>query len=395
MVEFTTIPFILNEHSNRKKFYLYECLLLFIISVLIFFNLFYLKIYPFQTKLSIDLPSTSFTSSTSTRSNINSVKLYQELCNRKEQFNISRHLCERFICKIVVHSSGGRLGNRMFIFASAYGLARTHGCRLYVAHQIYDQLSSNFNMSMKKDFWFSPKDSNSIRDATIVKTVCRFLPDLLKPNAIQRIELQGYWQSYLFFDAYREEIRQMYSTGKDALIRLANYFGGIINPNCSNCSLPPHSTHEELRQAIRTNSNTIWIGIHIRLTDFRHLRYASNEDYILRAMLIYRKKFDKQKLRFLIASDDKTYCQKVYVLDQDYDDVIVLPEYFPPMDDLMALAFCHHSIVTGGTFSFWAAYLAGGEVIHDTAYPTACSSEDYYPSWFQLIGQPRQIAEKK
>ena len=397
MVEFSQIPLILNENSNRKKFYLYECLLLVIIFLLIFINLFYLQIYPFQTKLIIDLPSTSFTSPPSIRSRINStsVNLNVDLCNRTLNNRSSHHPCERFICTIVVRSSGGRLGNQMFVFASAYGLARTHGCRLYISQQIIGQLSSNLNMSMKKDFWFSSKDANSIHDVAIVKTVCRFLPDLLKPNAIQRIELQGYWQSYLYFDSYREEIRQMYSTRNDALPRLAHYFANIMNNDCSNCSIPGHSTHAELRQAIRMNYNITWIGIHIRLTDFRRLHYASDEKYILGAMLIYRRKFYKQKLRFLIASDDKPFCQKTFVTDQDLDDVIVLPEYFPPMDDLMILSFCHHSIVTGGTFSFWAAYLAGGEVIHDTAYPTACSSSDYYPSWFQLIGQPRQKAEKK
>ena len=58
----------------------------------------------------------------------------------------------------------------------------------------------------------------------------------------------------------------------------------------------------------------------------------------------------------------------------------------------MALSLCHHSIVTGGTFGFWTAYLAGGEVIHDIKYQSGCSRSDYYPPWFMLVGS---VVEKK
>lgn len=395
MVELSIIPSIVHENFLRKRFYLYECLLIGIICFLILINISHLQIRPVKNISPMIIPRTTTIRSMS--NNTTSSNLNERLCNQilKDgvQFNGSHHPCEQVTCSIVVHSSGGRLGNRMFMFASAYGLARTHGCRLYTARQIFDQLSSNFNMSMKKDFWFSDRDVNSIRDAVIMKTTCKFLPDLLKPNAFKRIELQGYWQSYLYFDAFRDEIRQMYSSTKDTLSRLANYFADITKNDCLNCSIPAHGTHDQLRQAIRTNYNITWIGIHIRLMDFRRLEYASEEQYIVRAISIYRRKFYKQNVRFLIASDDKPFCEKVYASGSDSEHVLVLPEYFPPMDDLMTLSFCHHSIVTGGTYSFWAAYLAGGEVIHDTMYPTACASSNYYPPWFQLIGQPKQKLE--
>ena len=396
MVEFSAIPSIVKENLSKKKFYLYESLLISVIVFLIMINLSYFRINPI---VEISPPIITRTMSTRSIVNTTSINLDERLCNEirnnRRQFNGSNHPCDRIVCTIVVHSSGGRLGNRMFMFASAYGLARTHGCRLYAARQIFDQLSSNFNMSMKKDFWFSHRDANSIRDAKIIKTTCKFLPDLLKPNAFQRIELQGYWQSYLYFDTFREEIRQMYSATKDTLSRLANYFASITKNDCTNCSIPAHGTHDELRRNIRTNYNITWIGIHIRLTDFRRLEYASDEQYIVRSMSIYRRRFRKKKLRFLIASDDKPFCEKVFASGQDAEQVFVLPEYFPPMDDLMTLAFCHHSIVTGGTYSFWAAYLAGGDVIHDTSCPTACSSSNYYPPWFQLMGQPKEKLEDK
>ncbi|CAF3986267.1 unnamed protein product, partial [Rotaria sordida] len=40
-------------------------------------------------------------------------------------------------CLIIIRSADGALGNRMFLFASAYGLARLHQCQLYVAPWIF------------------------------------------------------------------------------------------------------------------------------------------------------------------------------------------------------------------------------------------------------------------
>ena len=36
-------------------------------------------------------------------------------------------------CLIIIRTADGAIGNRMFLFASAYGVARLHQCQLYVA----------------------------------------------------------------------------------------------------------------------------------------------------------------------------------------------------------------------------------------------------------------------
>jgi len=46
--------------------------------------------------------------------------------------------------------------------------------------------------------------------------------------------------------------------------------------------------------------------------------------------------------------------------EQKSNQIFILPDYFTDADDLITLSFCHHSIITGGTYSFWAGYLAGG-----------------------------------
>jgi hypothetical protein len=56
------------------------------------------------------------------------LKLDRFLCD-----NTTDHACEKITCAVILRAQNGRLGNRMFMFASAYGLARAHQCRLHVS----------------------------------------------------------------------------------------------------------------------------------------------------------------------------------------------------------------------------------------------------------------------
>ena len=104
-------------------------------------------------------------------------------------------------------------------------------------------------------------------------------------------------------------------------------------------------------------------------------------------MTYFRRRYHYQRVRFIVGSDDKSYCDKLFVKEKSLKRVFILPYYFSASDDLIALSLCHHSIVTGGTYGFWTAYLAGGEVIHDIKYQAVCARADYYPPWFVLVGQ--------
>ena len=335
--------------------------------------------------------SSTSTHITSTFQRTSTIKNFDEiLCDNLTEYrtsNISRNPCERIRCAIILRASGGRLGNRMFIYASAYGLARTHNCRLHVSTSILNELSNSFQMkSIDEKMWLAERDINQLQNIQIKNTVCSFLPELLIPNAFTNIELIGYWQSYLYFDAYREEIREIFTARHDSIVRLAKYFTDTINRTCSSCPALPNTTHRELRQAFQTRYNITWISIHIRRQDFRGLGYSSDDHYIRHAITLFRRRYYRKDVRFLVASDDRGYCRELFASEQKSGRVILLPDHFSPADDLIALSLCHHSIVTAGTYGFWSGYLAGGEVIHDVRYKIGCSRTEYYPPWFMLIG---------
>lgn len=301
--------------------------------------------------------------------------------------------CEQIRCVVILRSHGGRLGNRMFIFASAYGLARTHHCRLHVSRIIRQELENYFQMqSIDPNIWLDENALKDLKNIEIKDSVCTYRTDLLRINAFQTIELSGYWQSYLHFDAYREEIREIFIGHQSTLTRLGGYFTEISKK----LSLTfPSGTHRELRENFRTRFNITWIGIHIRRTDFLGLGYSSNDQYISRAMNIYRHRYGQKNIRFLVASDDRPYCHRILSNEIRSGEVFILPNHFTVIDDLIALSLCHHSIITGGTFGFWAGYLTGGEVIHDVKYKCGCTRVEYYPPWFLLLGTLPEEENKK
>ena len=234
-----------------------------------------------------------------------------------------------FVVLVILRISGGRLGNRMFMFASAYGLARTHNCRLHVSKSILAELSNNFQMKLiDENMWLSQEEFSNLKNIHNKNIVCSFLPELLRPNAFKNIELYGYWQSYLYFDAYREEIREFFSARNDSLIRLAAYFTSITNNICPLCLPLPNTTHKELRQAFQTRYNITWISIHIRRNDFRRLGYSSDDNYIHRAIIFFRRRYHQYQVRFLVASDDRSYCQQLFASERKSGRIIILPDTF-------------------------------------------------------------------
>ena len=90
-------------------------------------------------------------------------------------------------------------------------------------------------------------------------------------------------------------------------------------------------------------------------------------DYLQRALTLMRR--HHRGALFVVTSDDPDWCRR-HLLAPDVvlagDGVQAKPGY-----DLALLAACNHTVLTHGTFGFWAAYLAGGDVVKPTGFGTS------------------------
>ncbi|CAF4358244.1 unnamed protein product, partial [Adineta steineri] len=118
---------------------------------------------------------------------------------------------------------------------------------------------------------------------------------------------------------------------------------------------------EAIKEHIKTICSVTWVGIHIRRGDFRRYletragRTVSAIEYFDKAIAYFTKRYENRVL-FIVASDDKSYCRKIF---RNRQRIIVTPDTFTREVDLAVLSLCTDIIASSGTFSWWAAALAG------------------------------------
>lgn len=296
-------------------------------------------------------------------------------------------------CVVYMATRSGRLGNRMFMIASAYGLARLHACHLYFSTGIVEEMSKTFLFNLTSLLL----SSNSLRafvkynENPVIRirklVICQYIYELTQPNAISRgniFELAGFWQSYLHFVKYGDDLRQNIFAGRSRVIGVVSKFFDQLYQQKFDLKMNlSTNNHKTLKHQLASDNQTTWIGIHVRRSDFLKIGYSSSNEYLFTAVNFFIDQYPNA--HFIVASDDKSYCQKLF---NNLSNVFMTPSTFSNGEDLITLSLCEHSIVTGGTFGWWSSYLANGRVLHDSVYVSGCERrEHYHPPWFHLYQQ--------
>ncbi|CAF1099473.1 unnamed protein product [Rotaria sp. Silwood1] len=298
-------------------------------------------------------------------------------------------------CIVYLKVRSGRLGNRMFMIASAYGLARLHSCHLYITPEIINEVHALFILDLSpfliSTIMFNSIIHNTLKPMTTIRkhAGCQYVRELTRPNAISPghiLELHGYWQSYLHFAKYSDDIRQrIFVARQPVLEKVSKLFIKIYEQKFHFKPQFSLENHQLFKKQLTQSNWTTWVGIHIRRKDFVPLNFSSSDQYLFAAIDYYTSHYSN--VHFIVASDDKSYCKNLF---RHWSNITVTPQSFSIGDDLIALSLCEHSIITGGTFGWWTGYLANGEVIHDKLYPSGCERREYYyPPWFLIDGDVR------
>ena len=313
---------------------------------------------------------------------------------------VSKHIvhgANKQSLRCIVHAYGnaGRLGNQMFMIATAYGFARLHTWHLYVATTIVTKTNTSFLLDLSpllistELFTSIVSDTSQSINQTTADADCEYRHEMTRPNAIRAgsiLTLRGYWQSYLHFAKYAADFRQRIFVPTELVLRsVSQFFARIYRQKFADKTELSSDDYHMLKRQLAQSIDATWIGIHVRRTDFAKMSYASSDTYLFNAIAHFTELYPDA--HFVVASDDKSYCKSLF---RDLSNVFVAPKSFSVGDDMAALILCEHSIITGGTFGWWAAFLANGEVMHDREYPSGCPSREYYyPPWFLLDGKAR------
>jgi hypothetical protein len=240
---------------------------------------------------------------------------------------------------IIVKLSGG-LGNQMFEYAFAKSLSMKMNTNLKIdlSFLLNRNMGPNFVyrdyeldlLSVKPDF-----DLSNINEKIYLVNEPHFhFSEQMYDLNINNIYLDGYWQSYKYFENYEDIIRNEFE------------FKNKIK-NSSDIKLI-----DKLNEIESCNS----VMINIRRTDYltNNFHGVMTIEYITNAVKIMNERIDKPK--FFVFSDDIEWCvdnlkiENIEIVDHSF-----MGHRFGYYLQLMIN--CRHFIIPNSTFAWWAAWL--------------------------------------
>ncbi|XP_078511178.1 galactoside alpha-(1,2)-fucosyltransferase 2-like [Lissotriton helveticus] len=238
-------------------------------------------------------------------------------------------------------NSNGRLGNEMGEYAALYALAKLNGRPAYIVPEMHSWLAPIFKITLPH-----------VHESVVKKIKWEYyelhdwMSEEYKNIRGKYVYFTGYPCSWTFYHHIRHEILREF-TFHDFITQEAN---------------------EYLEKVKGSRKNVTYIGVHVRRGDYLETMpniwkgVVAHKGYLDKAMAYFRNKYEEPV--FVVTSNGMQWCKEN--INNSRGDV-----YFSgdsnessPGKDFSLLAHCNHTIMTIGTFGFWAGYLAGGEVIY-------------------------------
>ncbi len=238
----------------------------------------------------------------------------------------------------------------------------------------------------------------------------------------QNVELLLRHRHFVFQDNIQDEVVQFFNNVKNSLEfssnnvttmeqnrslngKIQNTDGTTYNNNKNNTysSTPVFVNNNNAKylldvpKTLPKDGPLLYIGIHIRRGDMAYSAFLYNlgyvvppARYIIKAMKFYNNMFPKNKLVFVICTDDKQWVME-FIFGR-INAYAVLSIENDPVIDFAILANCNHSIITVGSYGWWAAYISGGITVYYKNWPRPRSEldhmlkkSDYFPpQWIPL-----------
>ena len=273
-------------------------------------------------------------------------------------------------------STFGRMGNHLFEYAALFAVAMATNRTAVLYPEITDLM--DLFPDIQHPIMESPWSSIALHRIN-ERNAGVFQPRVFNISASNAdYELCCFLQSWKYFANHESELRQQLQFSD----HLQKYAADLIRSLKAEYM---RKTAEGSEIFIKEHEVTV-IGVHIRRQDVAELEQTKRGykpapmSYINKAMGYYRQKHNHTL--FLVFSDEFRWCMRRF--PKDRPDIMLMA---PRDKDFVTLAHCDHSIMTVGTYGWWASWLAGGEVIYYKNWPTPGSEiayaysqpEDYFP----------------
>ncbi|KAK6167453.1 hypothetical protein SNE40_021478 [Patella caerulea] len=244
-----------------------------------------------------------------------------------------------YVCKQI----GARLGNQIYMFATSYGTARRKNMTLVMKNDA--TLKATFNIEGAYDTnWNLCKDAKTISEPSC----CRAWPNIYNVSNEKTVILNGYLQSYKYFDDHRDEVRKYLTFRSNVLNEANNKLNNLFKKQYPG----------------QNKENRTLIGVHIRRGDYlssSSIKFGyvtASKEYIYRAQKYMESKYSN--ITYFVCSNDLAWTNDVL---KGQTDAIMVP-MGPAHVDLALLSLMDHMIMTVGTYGFWASWFVNGTTIY-------------------------------
>jgi hypothetical protein len=228
----------------------------------------------------------------------------------------------------------GQLGNQMFQYAAAMGVARQLDVPFSIPKHnevIDDGLGNKLRIELFEVFKLVPDNIGYVSGIDIQEQTFEFDPKFFSLENKNVYNLIGFFQSEEYFKHSEEEVRKNFE------------FVDYIQDDC-----------KDMVDVVKDS-----VALHIRRGDYlinSQNHYNLTLDYYQEAL----SHFDKDQ-QVIIFSDDSQWCkeQKIFL-----EDRFLVSETDNSRYDLYLMSKCSDFIIANSTFSWWGAWLANkGKII--------------------------------
>ncbi|KAM6223616.1 galactoside alpha-(1,2)-fucosyltransferase 1-like [Rhynchocyon petersi] len=238
----------------------------------------------------------------------------------------------------------GRLGNQMGQYATLLALSQLNGRRAYIMPSMHATLAPVFRITLPV-----------LAPDTHERTPWHMLElhDWMSEEYIHldeaHLKLSGFPCSWTFFHHMSEQIRSEFTLHA----HLREEAQGLLRP---------------LRLGNTGTRPRTFVGVHVRRGDYvqimpdRWKGVVGDRAYLKQAMDWFRQRHETPI--FVVVSNGMDWCREN--IDASQGDVVFAGQGLEasPSRDFALLTQCNHTVMTIGTFGFWAAYLAGGDTVY-------------------------------
>lgn len=290
---------------------------------------------------------------------------------------------------VIIFPVGG-LGNQLFIYAAGKALAKKHGLRLKIDSSHYERNQDRrLELDSFASSWENVSGSYSVlhllklvlvRAYLRVKRLSRKLcfkgawalddAFLYKPVFLRfggDYWLKGYFQSWRYFDAVEDELRNEISQGG-------------------------HQTEFFSRAISEISKATVSVAVHVRRGDYVANSYMGilPEAYYERALSLMRSLVGDFKI-FVFTDDPESISQESFLSTWAARMTILsASEASRPIETLRLIAKCDHVVTANSSFSWWGAWLGQRQdryVIYPRPWLSGARVDDRdlaLPSWISI-----------